>query len=667
MPYVTVGNCVHKQAADGSAGEKMHCYDNPEDAKKYMRALYANVKTSEIVEMSMRIEKASFDKENQIMRWRAVASDTGMDLYDEAMSPELYKDFVDRINNNTPVPEPFKSVICEDSWCGGKPYISLAHYKAGTSARNVPGQIEETFVDGTYLKSKGTLNNDPLGLAVFDALNKDLYTKKSDGTPEIPPEQRIRISIGFLDLQHKHILDDGTEKVFDRTDLNQVCQLCSTGIGRKIYTKGQLVHEALTRVPVNPRTSMEVDKSMDIKTKKDDAASIIGEALVEELEAKSLAEDVLVIKADGSTSPQPMDIPDDMDKCYDPDTGGYDQECVDNLMMGNHLPANRKAMKKDLEKSDTVSLSVTKSESWGDEPASSYLVVGDSEHPTTWHLPVKKSGKVDTGLMGAAKAALTSNHRGKAYAGPNKAKALAKLKSLYNSHGQAWEDKSGTEELMSQTGKVKEWTDEDTDVKPRKMGIAGFDDEADLNNSASDEEMGQKKSKVVKAKKPMVDEQAEGESPAEEKKEGKKGEKAEEKALTSAFDAVAAKVMELRSLGITGKAAEPYLQPLLNKAAGAVEEALTPDGSLGYSPDALAEIMRSAVMEAISPIAQEVAAIKAQLRSNPTGGPIQSSVPSPRGLKFSMTQRSDVSPATGQPVKQLSQIEKIARASTGRL
>ncbi len=64
---------------------------------------------------------------------------------------------------------------------------------------------------------------------------------------------------------------------------------------------------------------------------------------------------------------------------------------------------------------------------------SDYLVVGDPKKSSTWHLQVKREGKPDHDLMGAAWAALTSNHRGNAYSGPNKSEALAKLKKLYAS------------------------------------------------------------------------------------------------------------------------------------------------------------------------------------------------------------------------------------------
>lgn len=73
----------------------------------------------------------------------------------------------------------------------------------------------------------------------------------------------------------------------------------------KVYLKGHLVHLALTRVPVNQRTIMEVDKSM--ATQKEDAASIVSEELAEELEAKEKAElvgkaDILVTRAEGKCS-----------------------------------------------------------------------------------------------------------------------------------------------------------------------------------------------------------------------------------------------------------------------------------------------------------------------------------------------------------------------------
>lgn len=64
-----------------------------------------------------------------------------------------------------------------------------------------------------------------------------------------------------------------------------------------------------------------------------------------------------------------------------------------------------------------------------------------TEKDGTTHLPTRRNGKVDHGLMGAAKAALTSpgGHRGNKYEGPHKVEAIAKLKALYKSEGLDWE------------------------------------------------------------------------------------------------------------------------------------------------------------------------------------------------------------------------------------
>src|ERR1051326_2338046 len=206
MPYVLVGNCVHKQNADGSAGETVPggCHDSESEAKAHMRALYANVKNSDIAEMSLTVVKAAYDKSesdpNRKRHILMVNSNTKPDLYDERMSLELFKDFVSHIEKNDPIPEQFKSVVCEDAWCGGMPYLSIAHFKAGTDGKNVPGMPESVYVDGDKLKSKAYLYDTPLGRKLFDTLCQDLEKYKSGVTDYKP----TRVSIGFLDLEHQH-------------------------------------------------------------------------------------------------------------------------------------------------------------------------------------------------------------------------------------------------------------------------------------------------------------------------------------------------------------------------------------------------------------------------------------------------------------------------------
>lgn len=255
---------------------------------------------SPFAELSMFINKVSVDKSaGGLMRWRAVASDTSPDLYSEKMSNDLFDDFISRIKSNAPVPSPFDEVLNED-WNGGMPYISISHYKSGTSMKNVPGIIEQVYRDGDRLKATGNLHDNDMGRATFKSLCDDLYTEKAKD------EGKIRISIGFLDLEHKHLGKGNTpDFLFTRSGLTDKCPMCQEGNGNKVYTKGQLVHLALTRVPVNPRTDMEVNK-MAIETKKDDAASIIGIELANTLEEKSLlASDVLVVKSEEPVVPEP--------------------------------------------------------------------------------------------------------------------------------------------------------------------------------------------------------------------------------------------------------------------------------------------------------------------------------------------------------------------------
>lgn len=221
---------------------------------------------------------------NGEMRWSAVNSDTDWDLYGERMTLELYKGMIAKIKSNVPPPEPFAELVTSDYWKGGMPYLSIAHYSDG-NGNAVPGDVRELFIDGNQLKAKGTLHDTPLGKAVWKSIKQDEVNYKNDTETD-----RIRISIAFLDLAHKHG-EDGA--MFRRKSFTDVCPECQRGVGEKIYVDGYLVHLALTRVPVNPRTIFEEDtmaKKSDIKTKKDDAISVLGgdAELAEQVEKSGL-------------------------------------------------------------------------------------------------------------------------------------------------------------------------------------------------------------------------------------------------------------------------------------------------------------------------------------------------------------------------------------------
>lgn len=251
---------------------------------------------SEIVEFSLAITKASFDPKTQERRFVATASDTDQDSYGEAMSLELFNDFIDRAKKKERPPEHFCSVF----WAGGMPYLSVAHY-FDLDGKGAVGEVSDIYIDGKQLKAKGKFLNTPLGIAAYEAVKKSI-NQKADAIDDT--QKKIRISIAFLDYGHQH----GTNPpYFRKNGTNVRCPYCAKGENDVKYLRGHLIHLALTRVPVNTRTDIiggEVERSMgSIQTRKDDAASIVGEELAEELEKESVLvgkseTEELVIKAE---------------------------------------------------------------------------------------------------------------------------------------------------------------------------------------------------------------------------------------------------------------------------------------------------------------------------------------------------------------------------------
>jgi len=254
-----------------------------------------------LAQFSMAIVKAPFDNDTGEMKWRSVNSDTEEDSYNDEMTMELFADFMQRIEAKAKPPEKF----CSDFWNGGKPYLSISHYP-DLNGTGVPGEVEEIFVDGNKLKSFGKFYDTKLGRACWKSIRKDLMSEERSDA-----ENKIRISIAFLDWMHEH---KSNGFVFDRAENpEELCPECFKELilslvdgeepkGKK-FLRGQLIHLAMTRVPVNTRTLMEVDKSMvdEIKTRLDDASSIVGEEeaqKLEELATEMLQSESLVIKSE---------------------------------------------------------------------------------------------------------------------------------------------------------------------------------------------------------------------------------------------------------------------------------------------------------------------------------------------------------------------------------
>ena len=251
-----------------------------------------------LVEFNFVITKASYDPISGKRRFRAVASDTEKDSYQEKMSLELFNDFIDRAAKNEQPPAQYRSSF----WQGGMPYISVAHY-FDLEGKGAAGVVTELFVHDSKLKAKGEFSDTPVGIAAFNAVKKSLG---DNPFAEDDLQKKIRISIAFLDYGHQH---GNYPPYYRKAGTNVRCPYCERGIGDVQYLRGLLIHLALTRVPVNERTDitgMEVDKSMGtIKTRQDDAASIIGDELASELEKESrlvgkseTTDDMVVVKSE---------------------------------------------------------------------------------------------------------------------------------------------------------------------------------------------------------------------------------------------------------------------------------------------------------------------------------------------------------------------------------
>jgi hypothetical protein len=202
------------------------------------------------------------------------------------MTIELFKDFIRRAESREPVPEQFSS----EAWNGGLPYVGVAHY-LDLNGFGIVGDTTQIYVDGAIFKARGTFRDTPMANAAFDAIKRDI-------AENVPNDQRIRVSIAFIDWSHKHEGHD----VFNRKSLFDRCEMCSEGLGEKMYIAGHLVHLALTRRPAYIETEIALEeKSMTDKSTKqarlDDAASIVGDELADKLETKD--QELIGRSADG--------------------------------------------------------------------------------------------------------------------------------------------------------------------------------------------------------------------------------------------------------------------------------------------------------------------------------------------------------------------------------
>lgn len=255
-----------------------------------------------LVEIPLIITKADLQPDGS-MRWQAVTSDTDPDRTGESTSLELFKDWINRVEKGVTVPflPPPR-----------RPFLGISHYPS-LNGFGEAGITERMFIAGNRFVAEGTFYpGHPVARGLIKAIlnDPDLIRR---GKVENP----IRISAAWWDIAHSH-----NGRVFERKALTDTCPMCERGIGGKTYLAGQLDHYASTRVPINPRTTLALQEKAAMTTQKDDAASILGDDLAEEMEqrlkkekaaafkSETIQTPALVVKADGSVNfyvPQLLD------------------------------------------------------------------------------------------------------------------------------------------------------------------------------------------------------------------------------------------------------------------------------------------------------------------------------------------------------------------------
>lgn len=221
-----------------------------------------------LCEFSMVITKASIQPDGSV-RWQATTSDTSPDSTGESASLQLFQDWISRVDKNMTVdwlPPP------------RKPFLGISHY-SDLDGYGEAGLTDKMYIDGDRFKAGGISLDNLVGRALFETLRQETDLTRRGRAVAKP----VRISAAWWDIAHSH-----GPFIFERKSLTEVCPVCEKGEGNKVYLKGQLDHFAATRVPINPRTSLVLqEKSSMAITRRDDAATIIGEDLAEELETKS--------------------------------------------------------------------------------------------------------------------------------------------------------------------------------------------------------------------------------------------------------------------------------------------------------------------------------------------------------------------------------------------
>lgn len=254
----------------------------------------------------MYITKVSRDTGSGERRWSSTASDNGWDWFNQRMTLELFDNFIKRAESGKMPP-----ALTSKAWMGGLPYLGVAHY-LDMDGLGIVGPTNKLYRDGQAFKAKGLFLNEAYPEVAEAAYQNALADTK------LPTEERARISIAFIDMEHRHTSNN---MHFVRKTLSDTCPACEEDPELIEFLDGYLIHLALTRIPANWRVDFNPELELRSMTEEeeedtaqhDDAASILGKELADRyVQAAKKASVVkseagpMIIKSE-ATEPPPVD------------------------------------------------------------------------------------------------------------------------------------------------------------------------------------------------------------------------------------------------------------------------------------------------------------------------------------------------------------------------
>ncbi len=198
------------------------------------------------------------------VHWRTTCSDDGVDRYATRMTTDLHEDFIRNAEG-----------------MAGMPYLTIAHYNQIARV----GRATKLYRDGRRLKAEGYFFTDE-GDDFTRQLAEVAAGRALEEAALMPSLRTIKTSIGF-DPQAAEAED----------------------LGVMAYTRGILPEIAMTSYPGNSRMDFSAERSDEMEKRalspefmREDATTIVGEELADELDKRLRALMDSKVRADGESA-----------------------------------------------------------------------------------------------------------------------------------------------------------------------------------------------------------------------------------------------------------------------------------------------------------------------------------------------------------------------------